>query len=75
MTGSAKQSILSYWLTVARWIASLALAMTATALDRFAGGTKSRGALMELLCALNPPDLELLQRASHLSHELGATKN
>jgi hypothetical protein len=30
---------------------------------------------MEPLCALNPPDLELLQRASHLSDEPGGTKN
>src|SRR6266700_449560 len=29
---------------------------------------------MEPLCALNPPDLELLQRASHLSDEPGGTK-
>jgi len=43
--------------------------------DRFAGGMKSRGDLMEPLCALNPPDLELLQRASHLSDEPGGTKN
>src|SRR6266478_4299271 len=38
-------------------------------------GMKSRGAVMEPLCALNPPDLELLQRASHLSREPGGTKN
>src|ERR1700704_2983487 len=30
---------------------------------------------MEPLCALNPLDLELLQRASHLSDEPGGTKN
>jgi hypothetical protein len=44
-------------------------------MDRFAGATKSRGAFMEPLCALNPLDLELLQRASHLSDEPGGTKN
>jgi hypothetical protein len=37
-------------------------------------GMKSRGALMEPLCALNSRDLELRQRASPLSHEPGGTK-
>jgi hypothetical protein len=39
-----------------------------------ANGSAQRAAL-EPICALGPPDLELPQRASHLSEEPGGTKN
>jgi hypothetical protein len=38
------------------------------------GRDETRAAFMEPSCALNPLDLELLQRASHLSDEPGGTK-